>query len=111
MDIVVDVTWEIVVDEVGDVGDVKTTGSDSSGNHDRGAASAEGLESHLTLALSTVTMNGRGRKVVDEKDIREHVGHALRLHAHEGETGAIGLEDVQEDRALVVVLDVDDIFI
>lgn len=114
VDIVVDVTRKIVVNDMGDVGNIKTTSSDGGGNHDRGATGSEGLESHLTLALSAVTMDGGRGKVVAHEEIAEHVGHALGLDEDKGEAQLAGRltlrgEDIEEDTALVVILDVFDL--
>ena len=106
--IVVDVRREVVVDDMRDVGDIKTASSDSSRNKDGGAASPEGLEGRLTLALSTVAVDGGSREVVAQEEVGEHVGHALGLDEDEGQTSAVSLKNVKEDRALVVVLDVLD---
>ena len=64
MDIVIDVRREIVIDDVGDVGNIQPTGCDSCSNQNGSAAGSESLECHLTLALGAVTMNGRSGDMV-----------------------------------------------
>ena len=54
---VIDVRRKIIVDDLANVGDIETTGSYSSSNHDRGLAVLEGLESILSLTLRSVTVN------------------------------------------------------
>jgi hypothetical protein len=106
VNVVVNVGGEVVVDNVLDVGDIETTGSDSSGDEDRGAARTEHLEGTLTLALSAVTVNGGGREALVDEEVGERVGHALGLDEDQGETGAVSVEDVQQHTTLVGVLDV-----
>ena len=108
VDVVVDVRGQVVVDDVRDVRDIETTSSNGSSDKDGRATRTEGLQGRLTLALSAVTVNGRSREVVDQEEVGEHVGHALRLNEDEGEAGAVRLEDIEKDRALVLVLDVLD---
>jgi hypothetical protein len=96
MDVVVNIGREVVVDHVSDIWDtfkilaliargkdrenlLETTGSDSSGNKDRAASSTEHLQSLLTLALSTVTVNGCGRESLVDQEVGERVGHTLGL--------------------------------
>ena len=64
VDIVVDVGGEIKVDNVHDVGDIKTTGGNVSGNEDPNPANLEGPEGVLTLPLSLVTVNAGSVDVV-----------------------------------------------
>ena len=106
VNVVINVSGEIVVDNVGDVGDIETTSSDSGGDQDGASAVAEELQSTLTLALSAVTVNrGRWELLVDQ-EVGEGVGHALRLDEDQGEATSVGVEDIQENGALVNVLNI-----
>jgi len=112
MDVVVNVGREIVVDDVGDIRNVKAPSSNCSGNHDGSATSSEGLESHFTLALSTVAVDGSSREVVAHQKIAEHdIGHALRLDENKSQSEILlrlGCENIEEDAALVVVFHIFD---
>jgi hypothetical protein len=45
---------EVVVDDMFDIGDIETTGSDTCSDQDGAAAGTEGAKSILTFALSTI---------------------------------------------------------
>lgn len=110
MDVIVDVSWQVVVDDVSDVGDIETTGSDSSGDQEGAAAAAEELEGTLTLALGTVTVNGGGREVLSDEEVTESIGHTLSLDEDQGQTGGtVCVEDIKENGSLVNVLDILDL--
>ncbi|KUI63848.1 hypothetical protein VM1G_12026 [Cytospora mali] len=104
--VVVDVSGQIVVHNVSDVGDIKTTSSDSSCDQNWATGITEHLESTLTLALSAVAVNGSGWEVLVDQEVRQGVGHALGLDENEGQTGTVGVENVEQNRALVDVLNV-----
>jgi hypothetical protein len=106
VDIVVDVGGEIVVDDVLDVGDIETTGCDSGGNEDGATSRAEHLEGTLTLALGAVTVNRGGGEALVDEEVGERIGHTLGLDEDQSKTSAVGVEDVEQDGALVNVLDV-----
>ena len=82
VNIVIDVRGKVIVDHMGNVGDIETTSSDSGGNHDGGATLAEGLECHFTLPLGSVAMNGRSGVVIGDEVVGENVGHPLGLDEH-----------------------------
>ncbi len=109
VNVVIDISWEIVVDDMGDVWNIKTTSSNSGSDQDWAASVAEHLESTLTLALCAVTMNGGGWKVLVDQEIRQRIGHALGLNKYEGKTTGVGVEDIQKNGALVHVLNVLDL--
>lgn len=110
VNVVINVGGKIVVDDVGDVGDIETTSGDGSGDHDGGAPTSERLEGKLSLALGTVSVDRSRLEVVLGEETFEEIGHALRLDEDEGEsTGREGEEDVEENRALVVIFDVLDL--
>jgi hypothetical protein len=109
VNVVIDVGGEIVVDNVLDVGDIETTGCDSSGNEDGATSRAEHLESTFTLALGTVTVNRGSREALVDEEVGERVGHALSLDEDQSKTSAVSVEDIKQDGALVNVLDVLDL--
>lgn len=109
MDVVIDIGREIVVDDVGNVGNIQTTSSDSSGNQNGATTVAEHLQSALTLTLSAVTVNGSGGEVLVDQEVGERIGHALGLDEDKGETTSVGVQDVEENRALVNILNVLDL--
>lgn len=106
MDVVINVGGEIIVDNVGDVGNIQTTSSNGSSNHNGAASVTEELEGALTLTLGAVTVDRSGREALVDEEVGERVGHALGLDKDEGETTSVGVEDVEKDGALVNVLDV-----
>lgn len=106
MDVVVNISRKVIVDNVSDVGDIETTGSNSGSDHDGATAVTEELESTLTLTLSAVTVDRGGREALVDQEIRERVSHALGLDEDESETASMSVENIEEDGALVNVLDV-----
>ena len=82
MNVVIDVGGKVIVDDMGDVGDIETTSSNGGGNHDGGATLAEGLEGRFALPSGSVTMNGHSRVAVGVEVVGECVGHPFRLHEH-----------------------------
>ena len=114
MDVVVDVAGQVVVDDVGDIGNIETTGGDGGRDEDGRAAGAEGVERHLTLALGAVTVDGGGGHPVRQEEVAETIGHALGLDEDKRQAHAVATvssrrlvraEDVEQDGALVGVLD------
>lgn len=110
VNVVVNIGGEIVVDDVGDIGNIKTTSGNRGSHHDRAAAIAEELQSTFTLTLGAVTVNCRGREALVDEEVRQRIRHTLGLDENQGQTGgAMGVEDVEKDRALIVVLDILDL--
>jgi hypothetical protein len=105
VDVVVDIGGKIIVDDVGDVGDIETTSRDSGGNQDGAASVTEELESALTLTLGPVSVDGGGREALVDEEVGQRVGHALGLDEDERQSTSVGVEDVEKDGALVNVLD------
>lgn len=89
VDIVVNVRGQVIVDNVRDIGNVQTTGSNSSGNENGAVAVAEKLESLLTLALGSVAVNARGREALINQIVRKGVGHALGLDKNQRQTASV----------------------
>lgn len=109
VDVVVNVGGEIVIDDVGDVWNIETTSGNSSSHQDGAPSVAEHLKSTLTLTLSTVTVDGGGRKLLVDEEVGQRVCHALGLDEDQGETSSVGVEDIQKDGPLVSILDVFDL--
>lgn len=109
VDVVINIGGKIIVDDVSDVRDIQATGSNGGGNEDRALAVAEELKGALTLTLSAVAMNRGGREVLVDQEVRQRIGHALRLNKDESEAAGVGVEDIEENRALVNILDILDL--
>jgi hypothetical protein len=111
MDVVVNVGRKIVVDDVSDIRDIKSSSSNCGGNHDGSASSSERLESRFTLALSAVAMDGSSRKIVSHQKVAEHIGHAFGLDKNKGQSEillGLGCKNIEENAALVIVFHVLD---
>ena len=54
-------------------------------------------------------MDGGGWEVLVDQEVRQGVGHALRLNEDKSETSAVGVENIQKNRALVHILDILDL--
>lgn len=107
MDVVVNVGGKIIVDDVRDVGNIQTTSRNSRGNQDRADTVSELAQGLLTLALGAVAVNRVGTHVLVDEEVRQGIGHALGLDEDEGQAAiAVRVQDVEENRALVNVLDV-----
>ena len=110
MYVVVDVGGEIVIDDVGDVGNIESSSGDGGSDHDGRSTRLERLDGVLSFSLRSVSVNRRRSDVVLLEESFEHVGHSFRLDEDEGEsTGREGEEDVEEDGSLVVIFDVFDL--
>jgi hypothetical protein len=109
MNVIVDISREIVVDDMLHVGDIETTGCNSGSDQDGATPVSEHLKSTLTLTLSTITVNGGCWEVLVDQEVREGVGHALSFDKDQGETSAMSVKDVEENRALVHILNVLDL--
>ena len=109
MNIVVDIAGEVVVDNVGDVGDIQTTSGNGGGDHDGGLAGPESVESVFSLALSAITVDRSGRQVVAVKEVTEHISHALGLDEDKCQSKRILIltgKDIEKDTALVMVFNI-----
>ena len=109
VNVVINVGGKIVVDNVGDIRNIQTTSSNSGCDKDRATTRTEHVQSTLTLALGAVTVDGGGRETLVQEEVRQSVCHALCLNENKGETSSsMGVENVKQDGALVVVFDVLD---
>ncbi|ROW15354.1 hypothetical protein VPNG_02370 [Cytospora leucostoma] len=107
--VVVDVGGQVVVHNVGDVGNIETTGSNSSCDQDGATSVTEHVESTLTLALSAVAVDGSCWEALVDEEVGQGVRHALGLDEDESQTGAVGVENVEQNGALVNVLNILDL--
>lgn len=107
VDVVVNVRREIVVDDVGDVGNVETTSGDGSSDHDGRAARTERSESLFAFALGAVTVDRGSGEVGCHEEVGEDIGGTLGLDEDQGQAAilTLGGEDVEKHGTLVLVLD------
>jgi hypothetical protein len=106
MNIIVNVGRQVVVDHVSDIRNIQASGGYSSSDKDGATSGSEHLQSLFTLPLSAVTVDGSGREALVDEEVRQRVGHTLGLNKDQGKASTVGVEDIQENRALVGVLDV-----
>ena len=104
MDVVINVTGEVVVDHMDNVGDVEATRRHVGGDEHRRPPSTEGRERVFALALCAIAVDRGGHELAVAEPVLEHVGGALGLHEDERETGD-RLEQIDEHGLLVVLLD------
>ena len=110
VDVVVDVRREVEADDVLDVRGVEPSRGDGGSDHDWGSTVLEGLDRVLALSLGAIAVDGGSGDPVLLEELLEHVGHPLGLDEDEGEAGdGHPEEEVEEDGALVLVLDVLDL--
>lgn len=83
--IIVNISGEIVVDDMCDMGDVQPAGSNISGHQDGCAATTEGFQRRFTLILRPISVDGCGREVVVPEITLQAVCAALGLHEHQRE--------------------------
>jgi hypothetical protein len=107
VNVVINIGGEIIVNDVGDIGNIKATSSDSSSNQNRAASRTEHLQSTLTFTLGTITVDGSCREALVYQEVRQSIRHTLGLNEDESEAGrAMSVKDIKKDGTLVVVLDI-----
>jgi hypothetical protein len=107
VNVVINIGGEIIVNDVGDVWNIKTTSSDSSSNQNRATSGAEHLQSTLTFTLGAVTVDSSCREALVQQEVGQSIRHTLGLHEDESETArAMSVKDIKKDGTLVVVLDI-----
>ena len=98
MNIIIDVGGKVIVDDMGDIGDVEATSSNSGCNHDGSVTLTEGLESRFTFSLGSITMNRRSGVIVGDEVVTQDIGHPLGLNEHKSQaTSRFHGKDVQEN--------------
>jgi len=103
VDIIIDIVGHVVVDDVLDIRDGKTTGSDISSDKDRASTELEVRQGLLTLNLSTITVDGSSIDTAVHKVILELISRALGLD--EDESQAIALrKDLVQALSLIVII-------
>lgn len=116
VDILLDIRWQIVVDDVFDVRNIQASSSDSRCDQNGTIAGAEALEGLLTLALAAIAVNRSDRMLVLVQKLFQSIGSLLCLDEDQRE--AIGrvvrrafaqaTQQVQQVRALFVLIDPQD---
>jgi hypothetical protein len=106
VDVVVNISRKIVVDDVGDVRDIETSGGNSGSDQNGASSVTEELESTLTFALGAVTVDGSSGEVLVDEEVGKRIGHTLSLNEDQSETVGVGVENVQKNGALVDILNV-----
>jgi len=109
VNVVIDVGRKVKVNDVGDVWDIEPTSSDGSGNHDGWVTLAEALKGRFTFPLGSVTVDGCGGVLVGDEVVGQYVGIPLGLDEDKSQAAPrLHGKQVQEDRALILVLNVFD---
>lgn len=109
VDVIVNVGGEIVVNNVGNVGDIQASSSDGSGDQNRGSSVSEHFQSSLSVSLRSVSVNGGGGEVLALQNITEVIGTSLGLDEDQGQALASGRENVEQSRDLVSILNILDL--
>ncbi|KAH3662441.1 hypothetical protein OGAPHI_005693 [Ogataea philodendri] len=111
VNVVVNVIWQIVIDDVGHVWNVQTSGSNSSGNQNRRSSASEALQSSLSLVLGSVTVNRGSREVLVDQEVRQDVSHLLGFDENQsqsvGHSFFSSCEDIKQTRLLFVIFNVE----
>lgn len=109
VNIVINVGRKVIVNDMSNVGNIETASCNGGGNHNRSTTLPEGLKGHFTLPLGSVAVNGRSRVVVTGEEVAQYVGVLLGLDEDKSQaTVSVRGKYVQEDRALIVFLNVFD---
>jgi hypothetical protein len=86
MYIISDIVGHVKVDNVSNLGDVETSGSDISRDQDRGASSTEALQCGLTLTLATITMDRSSWVPLLVQEVFKLISSTLGLNENESQT-------------------------
>jgi hypothetical protein len=120
--------WQVVVDDVFDVGNIETTGSNAGSDQDgaftgtegatrsllvanRGLRSAMDLQSILTLTLGTVGVDRSDRQTLVVEEVVDHVALDLGVGEDQGALGAVGEDQVEQSLAFGALFDEDDLLL
>ena len=87
VDVLLDITGHVKVDDVLHVGDIKTSGSHRSSHNDGRLTGLEPTESFFTLALSPVSVDGGYREPFTVQEFVKLVGALLRFNKNQGSAG------------------------
>mmetsp|Transcript_145911 Transcript_145911/g.467706 ORF Transcript_145911/g.467706 Transcript_145911/m.467706 type:complete len:467 (+) Transcript_145911:92-1492(+) len=101
--VILDVAWEVVVDDVRHLGDVEAPCRDVRGHHDGGLAAAELREGDLPIALLHVAVDGHSLVLAAQQVGLQPCGRAL--HGDEDQRRIVGvlLQHLQQRVGLLVV--------
>lgn len=109
MSVLGDVGWQIVQDDVSDIGDIETSSGDSSSDEDRSSTTLEGVQSGLSLSLGPVSVNRGSGVSVRAEEVAQHIGHSLGLYKDEDQTARLASEQqVEQERSLVAIFNILD---
>jgi hypothetical protein len=120
--------WQVVVDDVFDVGNIETTSSNAGSDQDgaftgtegatrsllvanRGLRSAMDLQSILTLTLGTVGVDRSDRQTLVVEEVVDHVALDLGVGEDQGALGAVGEDQVEQSLAFGALFDEDDLLL
>jgi hypothetical protein len=106
VDVVINVTGHVVVDDVGNVVNVEASGSDVGGDEVGGLSCSEGAKGLLSVLLDTVAVDRSGRESFAYQKIFEQIGFAFGLDEDDGEA-LDGGDEVQQHGLLVGFVDFD----
>eukprot|EP00038_Savillea_parva_P005918 m.160642 g.160642 ORF g.160642 m.160642 type:complete len:426 (+) comp11975_c0_seq1:158-1435(+) len=106
VNVLIDILGQIKVDNVLDIGNIKTTCRHRRCHHNGCAARLERFQRILTLKLCPVAVNRRGRVALTVQVLLERISTSLCLHKHERERfRPRGVEKVQKEITLVTFID------
>ena len=100
---------QVVIDDVFNASDIKSTGSDAGGDEDRGATGPESAHGVFTLALATVGVNGGAGQVALVEISVKLVDGPLAVAEDERTDRLAGVQEVEASLELLVAADEDDI--
>jgi hypothetical protein len=101
----------VVVDNVHNIVDIKTTSRNTSGNQDRSLAGTKSTNGILTLLLSTVAMNRSTWDIGIKEEIVELIGRTLAIDEDDGTSRWGRHEQIEESSTLGMGFDEDHILL
>src|SRR5262245_39122962 len=110
MDIVVVGSWQVVIDDMRDVGDVQAAGRHVGGHQDAHVSLLEEAEGLLALGMVLVAVDGFGLEAAVGQGLGEALHAVLGAAEDEDLVEAFLVEEVMEDVELVLAdADLDDV--
>mmetsp|Transcript_20121 Transcript_20121/g.41456 ORF Transcript_20121/g.41456 Transcript_20121/m.41456 type:complete len:499 (-) Transcript_20121:512-2008(-) len=105
VNVVVNVGWEIVVDHIGDIGNIQTTTCDIGSCHNGGNSALETAQGIFTFTLRLVSVNGASRESVLAQDVFEVVAVTLCLRKDQNQTIFNRQEKLHQGVELIAIFD------
>ena len=102
MRVVVDIRWQVKVDDVGDVRNIQTSRRDVRGDEDGRLTRSEGFQRRLALLLRAIAVDARRGLTVLVQEILELVRTSLRFDENQSQTRH-GFDQIEKHIALFVV--------